>query len=143
MIQRIAAVLIAGVVLVGGVSAAATVASAGGGATAIESGKKKKKKKKKKPPQIAVGTYNGTTSNGIPMSLTLNADRATGTMTYCSMVAPLTASGPSFTVAYVEPTSGDSINATGTFNAKTREATGNVANNGCDSTPQTFSLQAP
>lgn len=39
--------------------------------------------------------------------------------------------------------SGDSINAAGTFNAATRQATGSVLNNGCDSTNQTFTLQAP
>ena len=100
MTQRITAVLVAAAVLVGGVATVATSASAGGDTTAVAAKKKKKKKKKKKPPpQIAVGTYSGATSNGIPMSLTLNADRATGTMSYCSMIAPISVSGTSFSVS--------------------------------------------
>lgn len=145
MTQRITAALVATAVLVGGVATVATSASAGGGDSVAEASakKKKKKKKKKKPPLIAVGTYSGATSNGIPMSLTLNADRATGTMSYCSMVAPVSVSGTSFSVIYIEPVTSDTINAAGFFNAKTRQATGTVNGNGCDSTNQTFTLQAP
>ncbi len=149
MIQRIAAVLIAAVVLIGGVATVATSASAGGDTSAVESAKKKKKKKKKKkapppvPTLITVGTYSGATSNGIPMSVTLNADRASGTMSYCGIIAPLQVQGSNFGVGYVDPIGMDSINALGTFNASTKQATGTVQENGCDSTSQTFILQAP
>ena len=141
MLKRVA-ILMSVMGLAGAVTVVAS-ASAGQGATAVASKKKKKKKKKKVlPPQIAVGTYTGQTSNGIPMSVTLNGDRATGTMTYCAMTAPITVSGVSFTVAYMDP-AGDTINAAGQFNASTRQATGSVAPYGCDASNQSFTLQAP
>ncbi len=149
MIYRITAVLIAAVVLIGGVATVATSASAGGDTTAVQSAKKKKKKKKKKkapaptPTQIAVGTYSGTTSNGIPMSITLNADRASGTMSYCGLIAPLSVSGTGFQVNYIEPVTNDTISAAGFFTASNKQATGTINGTGCDATTQTFTLQAP
>ncbi len=122
MIRRIAVVVIA-VLALG--------ALAGGGTSAVA--------KKKKKPKIALGAYNGMTSNGIQMSVTVDAGRASGSMSYCGMIAPFTIAGNSFSVAYIDPTM-NSITASGTFNPKLQRVTGTVAPNGCDSTQQTFSL---
>jgi hypothetical protein len=100
---------------------------------------------KKKKPKIPVGPYVGTTSNGIPINVTLDPGRATGSITYCAMTATFTVSGgvssKSFTVSHTDPVSLDSINANGTFSAKKRTVTGAIGPNGCDSTPQTFVLR--
>jgi hypothetical protein len=98
----------------------------------------------KKKPKIKVGPYVGTTSNGIPLTVTLNPGRKSGSIVYCSMTAAFTVSGKSFAVFYQDPVSLDTINATGTFQAKRnkkRWVSGTVAPNGCDSTPQTYTLK--
>jgi hypothetical protein len=95
---------------------------------------------KKKKPKIPVGPYVGTTSDGIAITVTLNPGRTTGSVSYCSMVAPITVSGGAFAVSYTDPVSTDSINASGFFSAKRRSVSGSVAPNGCDSVPQTFNI---
>jgi hypothetical protein len=96
---------------------------------------------KKKKPKIKVGPYVGTTSDGIPLNVTLNPGRASGSITYCAMTATFTVSAGSFAVSYQDPVSLDTISATGRFNAKKRSVAGTVAPNGCDSTPQSYILK--
>jgi hypothetical protein len=97
--------------------------------------------KKKKKPKIPTGPYVGATSNGIPLTVTLDPGRRTGSVTYCAMTATFTVTGRSFAVSHVDPVSMDSINATGVFNAKQRSVSGSMAPNGCDSTPQTYLIK--
>jgi hypothetical protein len=105
--------------------------------------------KKRPPPKIKVGSYLGTTSpDGVNISVALDPGRASGSIFYCSMTAPFTVSGKSFSVVYLDPVSGDSISASGTFKAKRKRSgkvaasvAGSVGPNGCDSTPQTFALR--
>ena len=125
MIRRIALICIALVAVMGATDAVA---------------------KKKKKPKLVTGPYVGRTiPNGVELSITLNADRTTGSIAYCGMVAPFTAVGgvsfKSFAVNYVQPETEDTIVATGSFSAKQRSVTGSLAPNGCDSTPQTFLLR--
>jgi hypothetical protein len=103
-------------------------------------------KKKKKKPKLVVGTYVGrTVPDGLDLSITLNGDRTTGSVAYCSLVAPFSAAGgPSFKtfgVNFTEPVNQDTIVATGAFSAKQRSVTGSLAPNGCTSVPQTFDLR--
>jgi hypothetical protein len=99
---------------------------------------------KKKKPKVPVGPYVGATSDGIPLTVTLDPGRATGSIAYCSMTATFTVSGSvsakSFAVSYVEPVTQDTINATGFFSAKKRSVSGTIAPNGCDSVPQTYAI---
>jgi hypothetical protein len=101
--------------------------------------------KKKKKPKVLVGPYVGRTSDGIDLTINLNGDRATGSISYCSMTATFTATGSvsakSFAVTYTDPVSGDSIIASGLFNAKQRSVSGTIAPNGCDSIQQSFLIQ--
>jgi hypothetical protein len=103
------------------------------------------KKKKKKQPLLQVGPYVGRTiPDGLELSITLNGDRTSGSIAYCSLVAPFIATGgtsfKSFAVNFVEPTTEDTIVASGSFSAKQRSVTGTLAPNGCTSAPQTFNL---
>jgi hypothetical protein len=116
MIRRIAIVCVAALALAGATSAVA----------------------KKKKPKIPVGAYVGATTDGIPLTVTLNPGRQTGSIAYCSMTAPITVSAGSFAVSYQDPASGDTISATGLFRAKKRSVSGSVAPNGCDATQQTY-----
>jgi hypothetical protein len=118
MIRRIAVVTVAILALTGGTAAVA-----------------------KKKPKIKTGTYIGTTSNGISMSVTLDVGRKSGSVSYCGMFAPFTVSGKSFAVTYQDPVSFDTIVASGLFNAKKKTVSGSIGPNGCDSTAQTFTLQ--
>ena len=125
MIRRIAIVCVAVIAVMGATDAVA---------------------KKKKKPKVLTGPYVGRTiPNGIELAITLNADRTTGSIAYCGMVAPFVTSGTvsfkSFAVNYIEPTTEDTIQATGFFSAKQRSVSGSIAPNGCDSTPQTFLIQ--
>jgi hypothetical protein len=125
MIRRIAIVCVALVAVMGATDAVA---------------------KKKKKPKVLTGPYVGKTiPDGIDLSITLNADRATGSIAYCGMVAPFvttgTVSAKSFEVHYVEPNTLDTIDASGFFNAKRRTLSGSLAPNGCDSVPETFFIQ--
>jgi hypothetical protein len=109
------------------------------GATDAVAGKKKK-------PKALVGPYVGKTiPDGIDFAVTLDPGRATGSITYCGMVAPFVTSGTpyakSFAVNYTEPNTQDTIVATGFFSGKKRSASGSVAPNGCTSVPQTFLIQ--
>jgi hypothetical protein len=94
----------------------------------------------KKKPKIKVGPYVGTTADGIPMTVTLNPGRTTGSVAYCSLTAPIAVSGGSFAVSYQDPVTLETINATGRFSAKKKTVSGTVAPNGCDSTPQIYTL---
>ena len=101
---------------------------------------------KKKKPKLVTGPYVGKTApDGLDFAITLNADRTTGTVSYCGMNAPFTATGgvsfKSFEVHYVQPGTEDTIDASGSFSAKRRSASGSIAPNGCTSVPQTFFLQ--
>ena len=96
--------------------------------------------KKHKKPKIPVGPYIGTTSDGIPLTITLNPGRATGSIAYCSLTTTFTVSGGAFAVTYLDPVSTDTISASGFFSAKRRSVSGTVAPNGCDSVPQTFTI---
>jgi hypothetical protein len=97
---------------------------------------------KKKKPKVLVGPYVGMTSDGIPLTVTLDPGRATGSISYCAMTATFTTTGSvsvkSFAVNYVDPTTQDTINATGFFSAKKRSVSGTVGPNGCDATTQSF-----
>jgi hypothetical protein len=97
-----------------------------------------------KKPKVAVGVYAGTTSDGIPLTITLDPGRATGSISYCSLTATFTTSGTvrakSFAVSYTDPNSQDTIVASGFFSAKRRTVSGTMAPNGCDSVPQTYTL---
>jgi hypothetical protein len=96
---------------------------------------------KKKKPKIPVGPYVGTTSNGIPLTVTLDPGRRTGSVAYCSMTATFTVTGRSFAVSHQDPVSFDTISATGVFNAKKRTVSGSMAPNGCDSSAQTYLIK--
>jgi len=125
MIRRIAIVCVAVVAVMG-----ATDAVAG----------------KKKKPKVVTGPYVGRTApDGLELAITLNADRTTGTFSYCGMNAPFTATGSvgfkTFEVHYVQPDTADTIDASGFFSAKRRAVSGSLAPNGCTSVPQTFFLQ--
>jgi hypothetical protein len=125
MIRRIAIVCVALVAVMGATDAVA---------------------KKKKKPKVLTGPYVGKTiPDGVDLTITLNADRATGSVAYCGMVAPFvttgTVSAKSFEVHYVEPNTLDTIDASGFFNAKRRTLSGSLAPNGCDSVPETFFIQ--
>jgi hypothetical protein len=102
---------------------------------------------KKKKPKIPVGPYVGATSDGIPLTVTLDAGRATGSIAYCGLTATFSTSGgakaKSFSVSYQDPASAEAINATGVFSAKKRSVSGTVAPNGCDSAPQTYLIRRP
>jgi hypothetical protein len=109
-----------------------------GGTTALAG------KKKPKPPKAPTGTYLGTTSEGIPMTIVLNRGRASGSITYCNLTAPITvARGRTFSVSHVDPVTLDTISATGSFRPKKRRVGGTVAANGCSSNDQTFLLAHP
>jgi hypothetical protein len=120
MIRRIAILCIAALALTGGTAAVA---------------------KKKKKPKVPTGPYVGTTSNGIPLTVMLDAGRKTGSITYCAMTATFTVSANAFAVSHQDPVSLDTIVATGRFNAKQRSVTGTMAPNGCDSSQQTYSIR--
>jgi hypothetical protein len=98
----------------------------------------------KKKPKIPVGPYVGATSDGIPLTVTLDPGRATGSIAYCGLTATFATSGgtrtKSFTVVYQDPTSAETINGSGVFSAKRRSVSGTIAPNGCDSSPQTFAI---
>jgi hypothetical protein len=99
---------------------------------------------KKKKPKVPVGPYVGQTSDGIPINITLDPGRATGSISYCSLTATFTTSGTvrakSFAVSYTDPNSQDTIVASGFFSAKRRTVSGTIAPNSCDSVPQTYTL---
>jgi hypothetical protein len=102
--------------------------------------------KKKKKPKALVGPYVGrTVPDGIDIAVTLDPGRATGSISYCGMVAPFATSGTvynkSFAVNYTDPNTQDVIIATGFFSGKRRSVSGSVAPNGCDSVPGTFTIQ--
>jgi hypothetical protein len=100
---------------------------------------------KKKKPKPLVGPYVGATSNGIPLSVTLDPGRATGSITYCAMTATFSTSGgvsaKSFAVDYTDPISADTISATGFFSGKKRFVSGTIGPNGCDATTQSYFIQ--
>jgi hypothetical protein len=103
-------------------------------------------KKHKKKPKVLTGPYVGRTApDGLDFAITLNGDRTTGTVSYCGMAAPFTAIGSvsfkTFEVHYVQPDTGDTIDASGFFSGKRRSVSGSIAPNGCTSVPQTFYLQ--
>jgi hypothetical protein len=125
MIRRIAIVCVAVVAVMGATDAVA---------------------KKKKKPKVLTGPYVGRTiPDGLEFAITLNADRTTGSIAYCGLVAPFTAAGgvsfKSFAVNYEEPNTLDTIVATGSFSAKQRSVSGSLAPNSCTSVPQTFLIQ--
>jgi hypothetical protein len=108
----------------------------------------------KKKPEIKVGSYVGTTSNGIPLTVTLDAGRKSGSIYYCSMTAPFTLSGKSFAFFYQDSLSLGTISATGFFKVKKRSVnprtgkikwqsvvSGTIEPNGCDSSSQTYELR--
>jgi hypothetical protein len=104
--------------------------------------------KKRPKPKIKVGEYVGTTTDGIPLTVTLDPGRASGSIAYCSQTAPFTVNGKSFTVFQQDPLTLDTINSTGTFHAKRRRSgkvsawvSGTMEPNGCDSVPQTYRLK--
>jgi hypothetical protein len=104
--------------------------------------------KHRPPPKPQAGSYSGTTSEGIDISVALNPGRASGSISYCGLTAPFTVSGKSFAVEYQDPVSGDSVSASGTFKAKRKRSgkvvstvAGTVGPNGCSSAPQTFALR--
>jgi hypothetical protein len=104
--------------------------------------------KKKPPPKLKLGAYVGTTSNGIPLTVTLNPGRTSGSIYYCSMTTTFTVTGKSFAVFYQDLLTLDTIGAAGTFKAKRKPSgkvvgtvAGSIDPNGCDSAPQTFALQ--
>lgn len=104
--------------------------------------------KHRPPPKPKVGTYLGTTSNGIDVSVALNPGRTSGSLSYCGLLGPFTVSGKSFSVAFQDPVSGDSISGTGTFKAKRKRSgkvvstvSGSLGPSGCDASPQTFALR--
>jgi hypothetical protein len=121
MIRRIALVSVLVVALAGGNAALA---------------------KKHKKSKIPVGVYPGQTlPDGQPVSVTVNAGRTTGSITYCALTAAFTLTGSTFTVAYTDPVSADTVTGSGTFNAKKKSVFGYLAPNGCTATPQTFFLK--
>jgi hypothetical protein len=99
---------------------------------------------KKKKPKIPVGPYVGATSDGIPLTVTLDPGRATGSIAYCGLTATFSTGGgtrtKSFTVVYQDPTSAETINGAGVFSSKKRSVSGTLAPNGCDSAEQSYSL---
>ncbi len=105
--------------------------------------------KKKKKSVIQPGVYPGTTVEGIPMSVTLDRSRTSGTFTYCeAQVVPFTVSGNSFSISFLDP--GGSgllhISATGTFRKSKTPRGGTVSGSiplggGCSGSAQTFSLR--
>jgi hypothetical protein len=125
MIRRIALICVALVALMGATDAVA----------------------KKKKPKVLTGPYVGRTSNGIELAITLNADRATGSIAYCGLNVPFTTAGSisakSFAVNYTDPDTLNILGATGFFSAKQRSVSGTIApeSGGCDSTPQTYFIQ--
>jgi hypothetical protein len=99
---------------------------------------------KMKKPKIPIGPYVGVTSDGIPLTVTLDPGRATGSISYCGLTATFSTSGgartKSFSVAYQDPASAETINGAGVFSAKKRSVSGTLAPNGCDSAEQSYSL---
>jgi hypothetical protein len=90
------------------------------------------KKKKIRP-----GLYPGTTNEGITMSVTLNKDRHTGTVTYCDAIgAPFVLAGKSFQIALES-----NIAIQGTF-SKNGTVSGTIPlSGGCSGSPQTFFIR--
>ena len=104
--------------------------------------------KHKPPPKPKVGQYLGTTSNGIDVTIVLNKGRTSGSISYCGLGAPFTVSGKSFSVAFQDPVTGESISGDGTFKAKRKRSgkvvstvAGSLGPSACDASPQTFSLR--
>jgi hypothetical protein len=97
--------------------------------------------------KIQPGVYPGTTSNGIPMQVTLAKSRKAGTFTYCEAAGfPFVVSGRSFSVFVPDAEGNVHLSASGRFSksrtAKSATVSGSIPlGGGCDGTPQTFKLK--
>lgn len=102
---------------------------------------------KKKKKQIQPGAYPGTTNEGIPMAVTLDRGRASGTFTYCEAAGvPFSVSGNSFSVTTLNPDGSVQIAASGTFSKSRTVKGGTVSGSiplggGCSGSAQTFFLK--
>jgi hypothetical protein len=96
-----------------------------------------------KKKRIQPGNYPGTTNEGIPMSVTLAKNRASGTFTYCEAAGvPFSVvGGRSFQVFTQNPDGTIQISGGGTF-SKNGTVSGTIdLGGGCSGSAQTFFLK--